>query len=77
MNIKRILEKPVPEKEKRDRQSINSNVVTHERISMLAEIFDVNKTQIVHNIVQEFLRNNETEIKEQISIRRNELDNIF
>ncbi|MCM5664272.1 hypothetical protein [Galbibacter mesophilus] len=77
MSIKRILGKPVPEKEKRDRKLINSNLVTHERISMLADVFDVNKTQIVHNIVQEFLRNYETEIKEQIDIKRNQLDNIF
>lgn len=77
MKAKRILRKSIPEEEKQGKKLVNAFSVTHKRISMLAEIFEVNNTQILHNIVQEFIRNNETEIKEQIDIKRNQLDNIF
>ena len=77
MSLKRILSKQVPESEKRDRKIVNTNSTTHDRISILADIFNVNKTQVVHNIVQEFIQNNEAEIKEQIEIKQNQLGSIF
>ena len=77
MSIKRILDKPIPEDEKRDRKIVNTNLITHDRISLLADTFNINKTQIIHNIVQEFVRYNEKEIKEYFELKRKELDAIF
>lgn len=77
MSLKRILSKQIPESEKRDRKILNTNSITHDRISILADIFNVNKTQVVHNIVQEFIQNNEAEIKDQIEIKQNQLGSIF
>ncbi len=77
MSLKRILSKQVPESEKRDRKILNTNSITHDRVSILADIFNVNKTQVVHNIVQEFIQNNEAEIKDQIEIKQNQLGSIF
>ena len=77
MSIKRILDKPIPEDEKRDRKIVNTNLITHDRISLLADTFNINKTQIIHNIVQEFVRDNEKEIKEYFELKRKELDAIF
>ena len=75
MSLKKIISKKILEKG--DKKIINTDETTHTRISLLADLFDATKLQVIHNIVNEFCIDNEEEIKAKIEIKKKELDQIF
>lgn len=77
MSLKRIINKPIPENEKREKRILNTNQLTHERVSLLADVFNVSKGQVINNIVLEFVREYEKEIKEYIALKNKQLDSIL
>lgn len=77
MSLKKILKTPISKEEKLSKKSLYTSERIHSRISMLAEIYGCTKSEILTNIIDDFFRNNEEEIKEGIIIRRNMIDNMF
>lgn len=77
MSLKRIICDTTLDNKKGKSKVLNTNEATHSRISLLSELFDVKKSQVVNNIIHSFFIENEEEIKDRIEIRRNHLDKMF
>ena len=77
MSVKKIINSPIPENEKQAKKLINTSEITHARVSLLADIFGVSRNQAISNVLSNFFKENEIEIKERIAIKRSQLDNIF
>ena len=77
MSLKKTICKKSPNITRSKNKILNTNEATHSRVSLLADLFDVNKSQVLNNIVHTFFIENEEEIKDRIAIKRNQLDQMF
>lgn len=76
MSLKKILTATLENEEKLSKV-LYSSESTHQKISLLANIFDTPKNQIVENILRNFFSENNEEIKDRIILKKQQLDNIF
>ncbi len=76
MSLKKILTATLENEEKLSKV-LYSSESTHQKISLLANIFDTTKNQIVENIIRNFFSENNEEIKDRITLKKQQLDDIF
>ncbi|MCL5246535.1 hypothetical protein M4I21_11985 [Cellulophaga sp. 20_2_10] len=77
MSIKKTITAPITNNEKQGKKVVNISDATHARISLIADLFDVTRSQVISNIVLSFFKENEDEIKERMTIRKDQLDKMF
>ncbi|EWH10562.1 hypothetical protein KLA_16552 [Cellulophaga geojensis KL-A] len=77
MSLKKTITAPITNNEKQGKKVVNISDATHARISLIADLFNVTKNQAISNIVLAFFKENEDEIKDRITIRKDQLDKMF
>ena len=77
MSLKEVLSKPIPKSEKNMNKVMYTSENIHSKINLLSELLGVTKYQALNNIITVFIKDNESEIKDLIALKRNQLDQLF
>jgi len=77
MSLKKIITEASKERSNKKFKNLRTQETTHKRIALLSELFNVTNTQVLENIVSDFFKIHEVEIKDRIVIRQDKLKDIF
>lgn len=77
MSLKEILSKPIPKSKKNILKVVHTTEDIHAKVSLLSELLGITKSQALNNIITLFIKDNEDEIKDLITLKKEQLDQLF
>lgn len=77
MSLKEILSKPIPKSKKNILKVVHTSEDIHAKVSLLSELLGITKSQALNNIITLFIKDNEDEIKDLITLKKEQLDQLF